>query len=61
MPTTDATGARLLLKRLLDECELCKNEFQANIGTIVEEGESLTDEQVEAVFISLSDQHREHP
>lgn len=54
------TNCRDLLQGLLIECKNCKVIFDQNVGLILDDSEHLSDEQVEAIFIRLSERHREH-
>jgi hypothetical protein len=52
---------RQLLRRFLDACPTCHAHFLENVGTILDpETEALTNEQVEAILISLNDLHQKH-
>lgn len=52
---------RTLLRRLLDECKDCKKRFDDNAALLVANDEEvLTEDQVEAILIDLSDDHRKH-
>ena len=55
-----ATDERTRLREWLDLCEVCKVHFLSNIGTIVENGYQLTNEQATSVLRRLLDFHGQH-
>lgn len=49
-----------LLARLLDECSLCMKAFVENVALIVDDNGQLTEEQTEAIFVSMYETHQDH-